>query len=97
MKSLKIGPVRIKAGFSNVNTGEERSAQVAVVGKHRDQRALGFRCGWGYDEDLPLRPWPSYALTTSRTSRDLCVGGFGFYVGLSRELPEHAANPGGTP
>lgn len=88
---VTIGNVRINAGYGITNTDEERSVQVALAGKRKGKRALAFRCGWGYDEDLPLRPWPSYALITSRTSRDLCIGWFGFYVGFSRELPGGAA------
>lgn len=87
MPSHKIGSYLVIFGASRARNEEETSAQVAVVVKKKAGRALAARVGWGFDDDLPLRPWPSYALTTTRTSRDLCMGCFGFYVGFSRELP----------
>lgn len=49
------------------------------------QKWAAVRVGWGWDEDLPLRPWPGVHLgyTPSNHNRDLCFAWFGFYVGLS--------------
>jgi hypothetical protein len=41
------------------------------------------RAGWGYDADLPLRPWPAvHRSDRGRLGSDVCAAWFGFYVGL---------------
>ena len=42
-----------------------------------------LRLGWGYDDDLPLRPWPAIRRNRMLSSAlDLCAAWCGFYVGL---------------
>ena len=48
-------------------------------------RPFGVRVGWGFDKDLPLRPWPAVARVMAgpgKQHRDLCAGWLGFYVGF---------------
>lgn len=85
---IRIGPVALTVGASATRNEEETSAQVALVGQRRGGRALAFRIGWGFDDDLPLRPWPSYSLGNTRLTRDLTLGWFGLYVGFSRQFPK---------
>lgn len=48
-------------------------------------RALVLRLGWGFDADLPLRPWPAaHSMTTPRGRHDTCVAWCGFYFGWTR-------------
>ena len=48
-------------------------------------RPLVLRLGWGFDADLPLRPWPAaHTTTTPRGRHDTCIAWFGFYVGWTR-------------
>lgn len=43
-----------------------------------------FRMGWGHDEEVPLRPWPTWCRKQAAMGyQDFCIGLLGFYVGLS--------------
>lgn len=51
-------------------------------------RRFGVRVGWGWDVDLPLRPWPAAKVwATPRGHADACVAWLGFYVGVSEVRP----------
>lgn len=52
----------------------------------------GARIGWGWDADLPLRPWPATHFGHSPAGRrDLCVAWCGFYVGATWGRPSTPA------
>jgi hypothetical protein len=43
-----------------------------------------FRIGWGYDDEVPIRPWPKWhRKQTEKGYQDFCIGLMGFYVGFS--------------
>lgn len=52
-----------------------------------------YRVGWGWDADLPLRPWPAMhrknleptpGVHARSVRTDWCVAWFGAYIGVSR-------------
>jgi hypothetical protein len=71
----------IKAGVVFVSKG--LSFMFAYGGR------FALRIGWGYDSDLPLRPWPakSRATHTPAGRRDWCAGWCGFYIGITKGQP----------
>jgi len=49
------------------------------------KRPLILRVGWGFDADLPLRPWiAAHLMTTPKGWHDTCIAWCGFYVGWAR-------------
>lgn len=44
-----------------------------------------YRLGWGFDSDLPLRPWMADAVTRTpnKDLLDVCVSWLGLYMGVT--------------
>jgi len=89
---MKAYRTRIRKAFGYswfASTGNEDGDSLFVVALLIAPPSGGLLCarfGWGHDEDIPLRPWPAMAIVRTNHGPDLCVGLFGFYVGLTVSL-----------
>lgn len=96
MKTLRVG--RFRAMFSAGPDGTGFAIQCAFGLKATPEELLGpgapiYRVGWGWDADLPLRPWPAAHRKSLESTpgvhrcavrTDWCAAWFGAYIGVSR-------------
>ena len=77
------GLPRFIGGFQKISNDGELSYNAALaMGLNGSICAL--RCGWGWDEDLPLRPWPWAHLSILKSgANDLCFAWCGLFFGIS--------------
>ena len=80
------GPFAISLGIGQ-DDHNGWSATVAIG--NRVTKSSVLVVGWGFDDVLPLRPWPAYARTYEAHDSGLdtvyhCLAWCGFYVGIAR-------------
>ena len=64
-------------------TRSETALHIALI-----LRSIALRLGWGWDAELPLRPWPAVQVHSVGRHPDWCIACCGFYVGLTKRTME---------
>ncbi len=80
MSQRKVYTGRVKWGWWYGRESGGWSCGIAVrVGRHL------YRAGLGFDDDVPARPWPTWAVTSTRhVIPDFCIGLAGVFIGISQ-------------
>lgn len=86
MKAIKVFNILNRIiGFSLTTQEDDSLIMFGLLLGSTNRINHAFRIGWGYDEELPLRPWPTACLTVTNSfeAPDFCISLLGFYFGWS--------------